>query len=105
MSNKFWNVLVIAYYISILLLALIPMSLYVLFSNGYRRNRNQRKLAKILKNGGLPEEIRTEVKKAYKDMQKTFTLINLIKNRELFDASNMDNQSNIVSGLFKIIKA
>jgi len=100
MLSKFWNVLVITYYISYLFLIIPPLALYYLFANGYRRRRNKRTVSKILKKGGLPKELQKGIRQSYRDQLKTFKIINLVKNSKGIKGSKDEDKTNF-AGFFK----
>ena len=101
MASKLWNVLVIIYYISYLFLIIIPLSLYFLITNSYRRNRNKRTVRKILKNGELPKELQKDIRKSYKSMLNSFKILNFIKNNKTFKISKNEDDKVNFSNIFK----
>ena len=93
MSSTIWNIFVSMYYISYLIILIPFLVLYYLFANCYRRVRNKRKVKRILKQGGLPEELSKGVSNSYKNMMKLFKISNLVKAQNFIKSSNKDKEN------------
>ena len=101
MTSKLWNVLVIIYYISYLILVIPFLVLYFAIANSYRRGRNKRKVVRILKKRGLPKDFYRQVGKSYKKQMKTFTIWELAKAQKRFNIPNKDKESDDMPSFVK----
>ena len=102
MTNKLWNVLVIIYYISALILVFPFFGLYLSSTNSYRRGRNRRKVIRILRQKGLPKELYKEIGKTYRKQLRTFTLWQLMKAQKDLNLSGKDDEN---SKSFNFVKS
>lgn len=102
MSNKFWDVLVIIYYISYLILFIPPFVLYFAISNSYRRGRNRRSVRRTLNKSGIPKELTRQVGKVYKKQLRTFTLWELMKLQRNISSSDKNEEK---QGIQKYVKS
>lgn len=69
-------------YVAYLILVLPIIVLYYFMTNPMRRRKNQRKLRKILKQGGVPKILRQEVADSYKDFTKIVSFSSIMKQRK-----------------------
>jgi hypothetical protein len=93
MSNKLLSIIMLINYVAYLILVLPLIFLYYFLTNPFRRVRSKRELRKILKQGGIPKDLRKKVVGSYTDFTKALSFRNLIKQRK------NNEEKDIVRGL------
>ncbi len=82
MSGKFYSIVMSINYVAYLILVLPFLVLYYFMTNPIRRKNNKRKLNNILKNGGIPRELRKEVIGHYTEFTKIISFSTIAKQRK-----------------------